>query len=187
MQHTHTLLIKGMVCNRCILQVLRLLHSLKVNPLRILLGEVHLSEPLKPQEQEIFSRELLSIGFDLVQPKETLLLDAFKQKVAELYSGAFDFPYGFRFSTWIEKALQTDYRKLSILFAEKECKTPEKYILEYRMQRVKECLVYTNATLEDLAFRFGFSSTAHLSKQFRQLTGLNASQFREQHKQNKET
>jgi AraC-like DNA-binding protein len=137
-----------------------------------------------PHQEEAFLDALRSIGFDLLLPKENALIKAFRQQVAGLYSGNFDFPYGFRFSAWIEETLQTDYRKLSALFAEKESRTPENYIMEYRIQKVKEWLVYTDATLEDLAFRFGFSSTAHLSKQFRQLTGINASAFRAIHKNN---
>jgi AraC-like DNA-binding protein len=98
--------------------------------------------------------------------------------VAEIYGGDFDFPEPFRFSTYISEKLQRHYDNISSVFSIREQKTIEKYIIDFRIEKIKEYLVYTSQTLADIAFRLGFSSVAHLSRQFKTFTGFNPSYFK---------
>lgn len=84
----------------------------------------------------------------------------------EVYSGDFDFPDHFRFFTLVESRISKDYDTVSALFTASEKTTIKKNIIDYRIEKIKEYLVYSDFTLSDLSFKFGFSSVAHLSRQF---------------------
>ena len=109
-----------------------------------------------------------------------------KQFVAQVYSGDFDFPERFRFSEFVKQKLQKEYDIISDAFIASEKKTIEQYIIDYRINKVKEFLVYSNFTLSDIAFKLNFTSMAHLSAQFKQQTGLTPSFFRDIRKQKAE-
>lgn len=102
-----------------------------------------------------------------------------KVLIEKVYSGNFEFPSNYRFSEIVVAYLNKDYNRVSAVFSELEDITLEKYIIEYRIEKVKELLVYTNDTLPDIAYKLGFSSAAHLSRQFKEQTGLNTSYFKE--------
>jgi AraC-like DNA-binding protein len=170
--------IKGMVCERCIFSVDQLFKDLGIEVLEISLGEISLITSSDVQES-IIEERLALLGFSLLQDKKRKLSKEVKALVAEVYSGNFDFPHGFRFSLFASEALQTNYDTISTAFSATEQTTLEKYIIDFRINKIKEMLVYTNRTLADIAFALGFSSVAHLSAQFKNHTGLNPSYFKE--------
>lgn len=170
--------IKGMVCERCIYTVKGTLEGLGIKIAELALGEVTLVTPSAIKEPAI-EEALKPLGFSLVQDKRLKLVKDAKALVAEVYSGRFDFPNGFRFSSFAAEKLDTNYDAISAAFSATELTTLEKYIIDFRINIIKELLVYTNKTLADIAFALGFSSVAHLSKQFKDHTGLNPSHFKE--------
>jgi AraC family transcriptional regulator len=170
--------IKGMVCERCIYTVKKALEGLGIGVAQLALGEVTLVSPSEIKEP-IIEEALKPLGFSLVQDKKLKLVKDAKALVAEVYSGNFDFPKGFRFSSFAAERLNTNYDALSTAFSATEHTTLEKYIIDFRINLIKELLVYSNKTLADIAFELGFSSIAHLSRQFKSYTGLNPSHFRE--------
>ena len=97
----------------------------------------------------------------------------------EVYNGEYDFPHGFRFSRLLAERLDKDYEAISDAFIKIENKTIEQYMIEFRINKVKELLVYSNLTLSDIAFKLNFNSVPHLSTQFKQQTGLTPSYFKE--------
>ncbi len=170
--------IKGMVCERCIQSVNEIFKELRVEVKEVGLGEVTLMS--SPGIKESFIEERLSLlGFSLRQDKGVKLLKDAKALVSEVYSGHFDFPNGFRFSALATERLHSNYDIISAAFSSIEHTTLEKYIIEFRINKIKELLVYTNNTLPDISFALGFSSVAHLSKQFKSYTGLTPSHFKE--------
>jgi AraC-like DNA-binding protein len=183
MESAQTVLVKGMVCSRCISTVSKALEKAGIPAEKITLGEVILPATAEASDLHFIESQLKPYGFSIVYQKEVCITSKLKQLVEKVYNGEYDFPEQFRFSELAEQELQADYKRLSTAFSVKEGITLEKFMLNYRVEKVKEWLVYTDKTLEDLAFRFGFSSTAHLSRQFRQFTGLNASHFRTIRKQ----
>ena len=102
-----------------------------------------------------------------------------KQLVEEVYSGDYDFPENFRFADLVNERWNNNYEFVSDTFIALEKKSLERYIIEYRISKVKEFLVYTNLTLSDIAFKLNFTGTSHLSAQFKQVTGLTPSFFKE--------
>lgn len=171
--------IKGMVCERCIAAIREALHELQVPVTDVRLGEVTTVSALTAPDVEAIREKLLPLGFELVEDKRTKLVRDIKMLVEQVYSGEYDFPDNFRFSDVVVKHFNRDYSTVSNAFSAAEGLTLEKYVMEYRVEKVKELLVYTGEPLSTIAFRLGFSSAAHLSRQFKATTGLNASYFRE--------
>jgi AraC family transcriptional regulator len=179
MQTETKLYIKGMVCERCILVIRDELQALGHNPVKISLGEVTFLVYGRPINVSLIKERLTILGFKLLEDQKVKIVDDVKKLVAEVYSGAYDFPLNFRFSALLKERLQKDYDTLSNLFTLLEQRTLEQYIIDYRIEKVKELLVYSNDTLSGIAFKLNYSSLPHLSKQFKQYTGLNPSYFRE--------
>jgi AraC family transcriptional regulator len=171
--------IKGMVCQRCILVVKTRLQQLGMEPLKVSLGEVTVITASPLPDHELIEQSLKPLGFQLIEDKKVKAVNAIRRLVAEVYSGSYDFPAGFRFSELLKERLHRDYDSLSTLFSFMEHKTLEQHIIEYRIEKIKELLVYTDQPLSDMAFSLNFSSMAHLSRQFKQYTGLTPSHFRE--------
>jgi AraC-like DNA-binding protein len=170
--------LKGMVCNRCLLSVRNELESLGYTPLDISLGEVNFAGG-DVHDSNVLKKRLQNLGFVLMEDKKVAMVTKVKQLIEEVYSGNYDFPTPFRFSELVKQRLHTDYTMASKAFIAAEKITVEQYIIEYRISKVKEFLVYSNFPLSDIAFKFNFNSVAHLSAQFRQQTGLTTSYFKE--------
>lgn len=169
------LIVKGMVCNRCVMVVSNELQSLGYSTENVKLGEIHImNEEIDLNKVE---ERLSSFGFGLVQDQKVKLVNEVKKMVEDVYSGEYDFPNRFRFSDLVKKRWN-NYEMVSDAFIAIEKKTLETYIMQYRLDRAKELLVYTNDTLADIAFKLNYNSAAHLSTQFKQLTGLTPTHFK---------
>jgi AraC-like DNA-binding protein len=180
-----TIFIKGMVCQRCLMTVETELQQMGHTPVKLSLGEVSFIIN-EAQDHAALEERLSLLGFSLLEDKKTKMTKQVKQLVEEVYSGDFDFPERFRFSELVKQRLQKDYDTISDAFIATEKKTIERYIIEYRINKVKEYLVYSNLILSDIAFKLNFNSVAHLSTQFKQLTGLTPSYFKDIKKQKAE-
>ncbi|TKK71996.1 helix-turn-helix transcriptional regulator [Ilyomonas limi] len=186
MQKQSTIFIKGMVCNRCVLTVKNELERLGHVPAQVTLGEVTIWNKEEALNHLELERRLSLLGFSLLEDKKTKVVKELKVLVEEVYCGNFDFPNGFRFSNLVRERLNKDYEAISDAFIAMEKRTIEQYIIEFRINKVKEFLVYTPLTLSDIAFKLNFNSVAHLSTQFKQHTGLTPSFFKEVRKQKTE-
>jgi len=179
MLNNYRILIKGMVCDRCILAIREVFRELDIAVVNIRLGEVTTISALSAPDIAMLSKKLAALGFTLLEDKKTRLVRDIKSLIEQVYSGNYDFPDNFRFSDLVVSKLHKDYNTASGIFSAAEDVTLEKYIMEYRIEKTKELLVYTDETLADIAFKLGFSSAAHLSRQFKSTTGLNPSYFKE--------
>lgn len=171
--------IKGMVCQRCISTIKSELEKAGFEASDIQLGEVTLSTSLGAEEANLLGEKLKLFGFSLVEDKNEKIVNQVKVLLKEVYSGEFDFSNNFRFSELAAERMGTEYEKISNVFSEMEKTTIEKNLIAYRTEKVKEFLVYADYTLADIAFKLNFSSVAHLSRQFKQQTGLTPSYFKE--------
>jgi len=181
-----TISIKGMVCNRCMMTVKNELESLGHRSVSVSLGAVSFISSTALHTQDELEKRLSLLGFSLLEDKKVKMVKAVKALIEEVYSGNYDFQDGFRFSRLLTERLCKDYDVISDAFIAAENKTIEQHIIEYRINKVKELLVYTTNTLSDIAFRLNFNSAAHLSAQFKQQTGLTPSFFKEIKKQKTE-
>jgi AraC family transcriptional regulator len=179
MRSEYKIFIKGMVCERCILTIRQQLNDLKIPVNGISLGEFTTVSALSAPDMAALRERIAPLGFTLLEDKKTKLVRDVKELVDKIYSGNYDFPSNFRFSDVVAAHLHEDYNTVSAVFSALENVTLEKYIIEYRIEKVKELLVYTEDSLSDIAFKLGFSSAAHLSRQFKEKTGLNTSYFKE--------
>jgi AraC family transcriptional regulator len=180
-----TIYIKGMVCNRCVITVKNGLEQLGYQSVEVSLGEASFIPPAAYNQTEL-ENKLSVLGFSLLEDKNIKIVKEVKSIVQEVYSGDFDFPEGFQFSKLSTARLSKDYEAISDVFVSTEKKTIGQYIIDFRINKVKELLVYTTLTLADIAFKLNFNSVAHLSNQFKQQTGLTPSFFKEVKKKKEE-
>ena len=172
------LYIKGMVCERCIESVRELMQDLSLEVTKISLGEVTIKSGT-PLNSNLVEERLQNLGFSLLHDRKELLVRDVKKLVEKVYSGSFDFNIHFSFSGLAVENFKLAYETISAIFLTVESTTLEKFILQYRIEKTKSFLANTNKTLSDISFALGFSSVSHLSKQFKSLTGLTPSAFKE--------
>lgn len=179
MNSNSKLAIKNMVCARCVKVVGEELEKLGFKPTSILLGEVTLdSRPSLTQMEEI--KEMLwRNGFELIEDSEVRLMEKVKMLVIDHIHHNRQKPESLNFSDYLAQKTETSYFYISKLFSAKEGITLEKYIIKQKIERVKELLMYGDQTQSEIAFELEYSSTAHLSGQFKKETGLTPTQFRQ--------
>ncbi len=171
--------IKNMVCDRCIKSVREELEKLGSTIKEITLGRVILQKPADAAQLQKISRVLQEEGFELLDDKRTQLVETIKNLVIEAVHYGDLSEQKENFSRYIARGLHRDYNYLSNLFSEVENTTIEQFIIHQKIEKVKELLVYDELSLSEIAFRMGYSSTAHLSGQFKKITGFTPSQFKQ--------
>ncbi|HAN00214.1 MAG TPA: AraC family transcriptional regulator [Marinilabiliales bacterium] len=175
--------IKNMVCNRCIMVVKNVFENLGYPPVHIALGEVVTSNPMDTENMEKLKKQLLDYGFELIDDTKSRIIERIKNTIVSLiHHNTVDLKVNY--SQYIESQLNKDYSYLSSLFSEVEGTTIEKYIIHQKIEKVKELLVYDELTLSEIAYKMGYGSVAYLSSQFKKVTGLTPSHFK-QVKENK--
>jgi len=175
--------IKNMVCNRCIMVVQQVFENLGYPPVRISLGEVETANPILYDELDKLRKTLVGYGFELIDDIKSQLIEKIKTVVVQsVHHNHEDMKVNY--SKYIESNLNRDYAYLSSLFSEVEGTTIEKYIINQKIEQVKELLVYDELTLSEIADQMGYSNVAYLSNQFKKVTGLTPSHFK-QVKENK--
>lgn len=173
------LLIKGMVCDRCIYVLSKELAKLGLEISDIRLGEVNLKETNEITIEEDAIRAMLQKnGFDLLYYKNQKILDQIKIAVEKGIHEQLNTGEPVKFSTLISNELHKDYDSLSSLFSSLEGYTLEKFIISKKIEKVKSLLVYTDQSLSDIAYALGYSSPAYLSNQLKKYTGLTSSYYK---------
>jgi len=154
------------------------LQKLGLHPAQTLLGEVELEEETLPEArlQEV-DKVLRELGFELIGDRKSRLIEQVKQAVIRLVH--YDEAQPLKHSAYIAAAVGQEYGHLSKLFSDVEGITVEQYLIRQKIERVKELLVYGDLTLTEIARQTGYSSVAHLSSQFRKVTGLTPTHFRQ--------
>ena len=175
-----------MVCHRCKLVVQAELEKLDLQPVSVELGEVTLEDgALNDKKKQQLKDALEKVGFELMDDKRSRTIEKIKSVIINAIHHSNE-PTQQKFSQLITDALHYDYPYLSRLFTEVEGITIEHYIIQQKIEKVKEYLIYNELSLSQIAFNMGYSSTAHLSAQFKKVTGLTPSQFKAiQHKARK--
>ena len=176
MQKTQ-LRIKNMVCDRCKMAVEQVLKDVGLTPERIDLGEVWLSDvPTEAQLAQLKTR-LEALGFELLDDQRQQMIERMKTAIIALvhhHQGN----KTLNLSVYLSQLLHRDYSALSKLFSEVTGVTIERYFIMQRIERVKELIRYDELTLTEIAYQMNYSSVAHLSSQFRSVTGMTPTQFR---------
>ena len=173
--------IKHMVCQRCVQAVKTEIEQLGLHPLHVNLGEVVLQEEQLPAEiLAELDKRLVLLGFERVDDRKTRLITQIKTYVIQQVHHS-DEGLKINWSDALKEHLHYDYNYLSALFSSVEGITIEQYIIRQKVERVKELLVYDELNLSEIADKLDYSSVAHLSNQFKKVTGLTPSAFKKNH------
>ncbi len=173
-----TIYIKNMVCSRCVMVVEGLLRGLGIEPVSVTLGEAELASAPDKQNLTEIKKALQAVGFELIDDKRSRLIEQVRNAIIELIHYS-DNNLKTNLSDYIADRTHHDYGYISNLFSEIESTTIEKYFIAQKIERVKELLVYDEMNLNEIADRMGYSSVSHLSAQFKKVTGLTPSYFKQ--------
>ncbi|MBN8651544.1 MAG: helix-turn-helix transcriptional regulator [Cytophagales bacterium] len=174
-----TLYIKNMVCNRCILVVQQELEKQGLHPQKVSLGEVSLEEShLDDTQLSRLDTSLVTLGFKRIDDRKARLIESIKNIVIQKIHRAESVNLKFNWSTMLSEELNVDYNLLSNLFSSVEGITLEQYIIRQKIERVKELIFYDELNFSEIADRLGYSSVAHLSAQFKKVTGFTPSELK---------
>lgn len=174
------LLVRNMVCHRCVLSVEDILRQSSIPFEKVVVGEVFLEKPLTHDETQIVKERFAKIGLELIDNKMGGLIEKIKTlviKKARNEAGEQD--NKLKLSNYLTTHLHHEYTYLSSLFSSVEGRTIESYFIEQRIEKVKELLVYGEMTLSEISYALEYSSVAHLSNQFKKVTGLTPSHFKQ--------
>jgi AraC-like DNA-binding protein len=175
-----TLLIKNMVCRRCMMAVEDILRKTSIPFEQILIGEVHTPEAISDEQRQGLRTALEQIGFELIDNRISGVIESIKQHVIKRARNQLgEKEAGMKLSDYLSSQLHLEYTYLSSLFSSVEGRTIENYFIEQRIEQAKELLTYGELTLSQIALELEYSSTAHLSSQFKKITGLTPSHFKQ--------
>jgi AraC-like DNA-binding protein len=172
------LFIRNMVCDRCRFAIRDTLDGMGIPYESISLGEANLGkQELDEAQLREFRQKVESLGFELINDRKSRLIESIKTTIIT-YLQELAGPDKPKLSKFLSDRLFHDYTYLSNLFSSVEGVTIEQYFIAQRIEKVKELLVYDELSLTEIAYRLGFSSTSHLSRQFRKITGLTPTKFK---------
>lgn len=173
------LYIKNMVCNRCISVVANEMAELGIVYTSVRLGEVDIPEKLSGDKEVKLRQRLQAHGFEILDDKKSALISKIKAAIINYIHYDESKTVKVNLSDHIAEKVGKDYNYLSGLFSEVEGITIERFVILQRIEKVKELLVYGELSLSEIAWKMGYSSLAHLSGQFKKITGLTPSDYRE--------
>jgi AraC-like DNA-binding protein len=172
------LYIKNMVCDRCKMVVESCLSDLGLVPVSVTLGMIDFGEQtLSEQQLTLINDQVALLGFEVIKDKKSRLIDQIKTSIIELLNCS-DEDIDVTLSVYLSSKIHHDYKYMSHLFSSVEGVTIEQYFINHKIEKAKELLVYGELNLTEIAARLGYSSLAHLSGQFKKVTGLTPSHFR---------
>ncbi|PKD43732.1 helix-turn-helix domain-containing protein [Rhodohalobacter barkolensis] len=172
------LYIKHMVSLRCKMVVKSELEKLGLTCVSVELGMVEIMEEVSNEQLEIFNQNLKKLGLELLDDKKNILVEKIKTLIIEMIHYSDEVP-NVNDSDYISQKLNYDYTYLSNTFSEVKGITIQQYIILHKIEKVKELLIYDELTLTEIAHRLHYSSVAHLSNQFKKVTGLTPTYFKE--------
>ncbi|WP_231458660.1 MULTISPECIES: AraC family transcriptional regulator [unclassified Pedobacter] len=153
--------------------------KLGFNPISVELGRVSIKESISADAKKKLSERLDLFGFELLEDKKTQISEQTKTAIINLVHYAKE-PLKINLSSYLSERLNTEYAHLSAIFSEVENQTIEKYFITQKIERVKEMLTYNELTLSEIAYQLNYSSVAHLSAQFKKVTDLTPSAYKNQ-------
>jgi AraC-like DNA-binding protein len=167
-----------MVCIRCKMVVKDELTKLGLLYTTVELGEADIQGTISAEQHDLFKTALLKSGLELMDDKKSVLIQKIKNVIIELVHYSEEAPT-VKFSEYLSQKLTHDYTYLANLFSEVQGTTIEKFFIAHKIERVKELLVYDELSLTEIAYQMHYSSVAHLSTQFKKVTGLTPSHFKQ--------
>jgi AraC-like DNA-binding protein len=177
--NTAIVLVKNMVCQRCVMTVEAILAAEGIPFHKVVFGEIHLTTALTEVQKASLKAKLDQVGFELIDTPIGGVVEKIKQLVIKRARNEADGEDSkTKLSIYLSDKLHHEYTYLSSLFSAIEGRTIENYFIEQRIEKAKELLVYDQLTLSQIACQLEYSSVAHLSTQFKKITGLTPTYFK---------
>lgn len=168
-----------MVCNRCIMVVKQELERQGLHPEKVSLGEVTIKEEsLSDDQQNKLDAALINLGFERIDDRKVRLIEGIKSKVIQMIHHTDKVNLKVNWSSLLSEEMHYEYNYLSNLFSSVEGVTLEQYIIKQKIEKVKELLFYDELSLSEIGDKIGYSSVAHLSGQFKKITGFTPSEMK---------
>lgn len=142
------------------------------------LGEVEIMENISEEQRKLLSIALLNSGLELMDDKRAVLIEKIKNTIIEMVHYS-DEVIKTNFSDFLSKKLNHDYTYLSNLFSEIQGTTIEHFIISHKIEKIKELIIYDELNITEIAWKMNYSSVAHLSNQFKKVTGLSPSHYKQ--------
>jgi AraC-like DNA-binding protein len=171
------LYIKNMVCSRCKMVVKSELEKLGLHTVSVELGEVEIQEDSIEKQKIELNQNFAQLGFEIIEDKRARKIEKIKNLIIELVHYKNN-ELNINLSDYLAQNLAQDYSSLSHLFSEVENTTIAKFFITQKIEKVKELLIYEELTLSEIAIQLHYSSVAHLSNQFKNITGFSPSYFK---------
>ena len=172
------LFVKYMISNRCKLAVKEELKKLGLHFVVVDLGEVEIMEDMTPERRQQLQLGLISVGLELMDDKRAVLIERIINVITAMIHHSEEQPK-VNYSDYISEKLNYDYTYLSNLFSEVKGITIQQFIIIHKIEKVKEFLLYDELNLTEIAFKMHYSSVAHLSNQFKKITGITPSDYKQ--------
>lgn len=166
-----------MVSLRCKMVVKQELTKLGLHFIVVDLGEIEIMEDISDAQREELKLALLDSGLELMDDKRAVLIQKITNVIVEMVHYSEELPK-INYSDYISEKLNYDYTYLSNLFSEVKGTTIQQFIINHKIERVKELLLYGEMNLTEISYKMQYSSVAHLSNQFKKITGLSPSEFK---------
>lgn len=167
-----------MVSLRCKLIVKEELKKLKIPYIILDLGRVELMHDISLSKRDELKKSLLNFGLELLDDKKSIIIEKIKNVITEMIHYSDELPK-MNYSDYISQKLNYDYTYLSNVFSEVKGITIQQFIIIHKIERVKELLLYDELNLTEISYKLHYSSVSHLSKQFKKVTGLSPSYYKQ--------
>lgn len=169
--------VKNMACESCKVVVKEALEELDITPVKVELGEIETKEEVSDEDKLKLNKKINKVGLELLEKKQGILVEKIRQAIIDYVHNSDEKP-NVKFSALLSKKLNHSYSYLSNFFSEVEATTIEQYMISLKIERIKELLIFEEHTLSEIAYKLHYSSVAHLSAQFKKVTGLTPSHFK---------
>ena len=168
--------IKYMVSNRCKMVVRMALKDMNIHFVLLELGEVEIMERLTGEQREKLKHTLEEAGLELIDDKRSILIEKIKSTIIDLVHNS-DETIKPKLSVYLSKKLNHNYTYLANIFSQVQAVSIEQFMILHKVERIKELLMYGELNISEISYKMNYSSTAHLSTQFKKVTGLTPSNF----------
>ncbi len=166
-----------MACESCKVVVKGALEEIDITLLKVELGEIETKEDVSNEEMKLLNSKIKKVGLELLEKKQGVLIEKIRKVMLD-YVYKFDEKPNINFSVILSEKLNQNYTYLANFFSEVEATTIEQYIISLKIERIKELIIFGEDTFSEIAHKLHYSSVAHLSSQFKKVTGLTPSHFR---------
>lgn len=170
--------VKNMACESCKIVVKAALEDMGISPVKVELGEIETRESITDDEKKELNLKIKNAGLELLEKKQGVLIEKIRQVMVDYVYNSDEKP-NIKFSVLLSKELLHSYTYLANFFSEVEATTIEQFIISLKIERAKELILFGEDSFSEIADKLHYSSVAHFSTQFKKVTGLTPSHFRE--------